>query len=221
MLNLWRPVTLMALLASLLLGESAPAQAKPVRGVSCPTGTAQVVLDPGHGGTDTGAVNATYRLVEKDLTLQVATRAAQILSASYSVALTRYDDQNLGNSERGEVVNACGALVFVEIHLNGSSNTETNYTKTFWGKKRKDLAFSTTMNTAMNALNIPNNGVGQFANGGPADRHHAKHARRDRLYYQRLRGAALVRPGKRSSRSDRRRNRRWCRDPDRLIPAPG
>ena len=163
---LWRLLLSLLLLAGIALAGGAPAQARPARGVTCPTGTAQVVLDPGHGGTDTGAVNTTYGLTEKILTLDVANRAAALLSGSYSVALTRYDDRNLGNSERGEVANACDALVFVEIHFNGSSNPETNYTKTFWGKKRKDLAFSTTMSGAMNSLGIPNNGVGQFANGG-------------------------------------------------------
>jgi N-acetylmuramoyl-L-alanine amidase len=165
-MKLWRLLFAVLLLAVIAISNGSSAQARPVRGIACPTGTAQVVLDPGHGGTDTGAVNSTYGLVEKALTLDVAYRVANLLSGSYTVALTRYDDRNLGNSERGEVANACGALVFVEIHFNGSSNPDTNYTKTFWGKKRKDLDFSTTMSAAMNSLGIPNNGVGQFANGG-------------------------------------------------------
>ena len=105
--------------------------------------------------------------VEKDLTLEIARRAAEMLSG-YSVALTRYGDAALGNSERGEVANACGALVFVEIHLNGSSNPDTDYTQTFWGKKNKDLAFSRVMHDALvaNLPDVGDNGVGQFANGG-------------------------------------------------------
>ncbi len=130
-------------------------------------GGAQVVLDPGHGGGDSGAYNSTYKLTEKDLTLDIAYRTQGILqTAGYSVALTRYGDTGLGNSERGEIANACGALVFVEIHLNGSSDPSVDYTQTFWGKKRKDLAFSQTMSGALSSLGIPNNGVGQFANGG-------------------------------------------------------
>lgn len=162
-----RPLLVLVLLAGMALATQSAADARRVRGVTCPTGTAQVVLDPGHGGADTGAVNATYNLVEKNLTLDIANRTAAMLTSSgYSVALTRYDDRDLGNSERGETANACGALVFVEIHLNGTSNPATNYTQTFWGKPRKDLDFSTTMSGAMNALGIPNNGVAQFANGG-------------------------------------------------------
>lgn len=41
-----------------------------------------------------------------------------------------------------------------------------NFTSNFYGKKNKDLAFSQTMNGALSGLGIPNNGVGQFANGG-------------------------------------------------------
>ena len=101
------------------------------------------------------------------MTLDVANRAAAILTGTYgySVALTRNSDVALGNSARGAVANACGAQVFVSIHFNGASDSSVDYTQTFWGKKRKDLAFNQTMNAAMNALGIPNNGVGQFANG--------------------------------------------------------
>jgi N-acetylmuramoyl-L-alanine amidase len=126
-----------------------------------------VVLDPGHGGSDPGAVNVKYGLEEKTVNLDIAFRTQALLEgAGYTVALTRYTDVNLGNSERGAIANACGADVFVEIHLNGSSDPAVNYTQTFWGKKRKDLEFSQVMSGAMSSLGIPNNGVGQYANGG-------------------------------------------------------
>ncbi len=139
----------------------------PGSGGECPTGIAQVVLDPGHGGGDPGAVNSEYGLLEKDVNLDIASRTMAILEDhGYTVALTRYDDTALGNSERGAIANACGAEVFVEIHLNGSSDPSVNFTSNFYGKKNKDLAFSQTMNGALDSLDIPNNGVGQFANGG-------------------------------------------------------
>ncbi len=162
----WKWVIALVLVAGQVMA-AAPVGARPVPGVTCPTGSAQVVLDPGHGGSDTGAINQQYGLLEKNLTLAIATRAAEILQANgYTVALTRSTDVSLGNSERGAIANACGASVFVEIHLNGSNDPNVNYTQTFWGKKRKDLAFSQTMSEALTALGIPNNGVAQFANGG-------------------------------------------------------
>jgi N-acetylmuramoyl-L-alanine amidase len=162
----------MVVLALLLAGTAVPAAAQarpggPGSGGACPTGTAQVVLDPGHGGGDPGAVNAAYGLEEEDVTLAIALQAKGILEeAGVTVALTRYDDTGLGNSERGAIANACGAWLFVEIHLNGSSDPSVNFTQTFWGKKRKDLDFAYAMSGSMATLGIQDNGVGQFANGG-------------------------------------------------------
>ena len=163
------------MLLALLLGGvgadgavAAPPSKGSQGGATCPVaGGAQVVLDPGHGGADPGAINSTYGLEEEDLTLEIARLTRSILVTNgYSVALTRDDDYGLGNSERGEIANACGAQVFVEIHLNGSSDPSVNYSQTFWGKKRKDLEFSQVMSGALSSLGITNNGTGQFANGG-------------------------------------------------------
>ncbi len=157
---------LFVVLLGLTLGPHA-AQARPVRGATCPTGSAVVVLDPGHGGSDPGAVNNRYGLAEEYLTLQIAAITSDLLSDTYSVALTRSSDVGLGNSERGAIANACGAQVFVSIHLNSATNPSIDYTQTFWGKKNKDLAFSRVVNqTIASQLGIANNGVGQFANGG-------------------------------------------------------
>ncbi len=136
---------------------------------ACPTGTAHVVLDPGHGGSDPGALNSTYGLSEKSVNLEVAQRAAAILQGTYGyrVALTRNDDEKeLGNAQRGAIANACDALVFVEIHMNASFDPSVDYTQTFWGEKEKDLAFSQTMLRALGALGIPTAEVDRFDNGG-------------------------------------------------------
>lgn len=163
---------IVALVAMLAFSAFEPAAAAPPPGkgpqpgADCPTGSAQIVLDPGHGGTDPGTSHPNG-LIEKDLNLQIALIAADQLSGmNYTVALTRYGDTSLGNSERGEIANACGALVFVEIHLNGSSDPSVNYSQTFWGKRRKDEAFSQHMAGALAPLEIPSNGTWQFANGG-------------------------------------------------------
>jgi N-acetylmuramoyl-L-alanine amidase len=46
----------------------------------------------------------------------------------------------LANSERGEIANACGAAVLVEIHLNAAVDPEMNYSHAFWGEKEKDYS---------------------------------------------------------------------------------
>ncbi|MDQ3524460.1 MAG: N-acetylmuramoyl-L-alanine amidase [Chloroflexota bacterium] len=163
---MWRVVATVLL----AMGSLADPVAGPYFGdVVCPTGSAQIVLDPGHGGPDPGAVHDVYGLYEKTLTLEVAERTAEILRIDYgySVALTRQDnDTELGNSERGAIANACGAIVFVEVHLNASLDRDINYSQTFWGEKEKDLVFSLVMNEALGALEIPLSAVDRFDNGG-------------------------------------------------------
>lgn len=105
---------------------------------------------------------------ERELTLEIATRTAEILRQhGYTVAFTRDDNgTELGNSERGEIANACGAMVLVEIHLNGSTDPDVNYSQAFWGEKEKDLAFSLVMNHALESLGIPPKATERFDNGG-------------------------------------------------------
>jgi N-acetylmuramoyl-L-alanine amidase len=155
----------------LLIGlstSSVVADHGPTFNVTCPTGTAQVVLDPGHGGADPGAVYEDFGLHEADQNLAIAKRVADLLRADgYTVALTREDPgTELGNSERGEIANACAAAVFVEIHLNAAEDRTINYAQTFWGEKEKDMAFSLVMNDALGGLGIPLSAVDRFDNGG-------------------------------------------------------
>ena len=163
----WRALGATAIMLA-ALGTSTAAEHSPHFDVECPTGTAQIVLDPGHGGPDPGAVNEQFELYERDVVLEIAMRAAEILrKQGYTVALTRSDnDTELGNSERGEIANACQAHVLVEIHLNGSTDPEINYSQAFWGEKGKDLAFSLTMNQALKSLGLPLADVDRFDNGG-------------------------------------------------------
>ncbi len=169
------------LLGLSVLAEGVVAAAKPPKASSTclrldgTYGPATIVLDPGHGGTDPGAVYGS--LVEKELNLRVGLRAGELLTSSgYTVALTRYDNATaLGNSERGDIANACQAKVFVSIHFNASTDASVNYTQTFWGKRRKDEAFAQHMNGALwpvlqydafgNLNNLTNGGTWQFATG--------------------------------------------------------
>lgn len=82
-----------------------------------------VVIDPGHGGDEPGAV-AVYkgeRILEKNLNLDIAKRVAQSLKEQgVPVILTRDDDSNLGFVERAQIANKKGAALFVSIHLNSN-----------------------------------------------------------------------------------------------------
>jgi N-acetylmuramoyl-L-alanine amidase len=81
---------------------------------------ARVVLDPGHGGKDAGALGPTG-VREKDVTLDVARRVAPVLVAQgLQVVLTRKDDVFVSLEERTALANAFGADLFVSIHCNAS-----------------------------------------------------------------------------------------------------
>jgi N-acetylmuramoyl-L-alanine amidase len=77
-----------------------------------------IVLDPGHGGTETGIV--TGQGVEKALMLELAISIRRILRKSgtrMTVVLTRERDQTATLDERAAFANASGAFLFVSLHV--------------------------------------------------------------------------------------------------------
>jgi len=88
-----------------------------------PTKKFLVVIDPGHGGPDTGAV---YRekgtmLAEKTLTLLIARDLArELVIRGQNVVLTRNDDREVLLSNRTAIANKLKADAFISIHLNSS-----------------------------------------------------------------------------------------------------
>jgi N-acetylmuramoyl-L-alanine amidase len=89
------------------------------------TGKFLVVIDPGHGGPDTGAV---YRekgtvLTEKTLTLLIARDLArELIIRGQNVVLTRNDDREVLLSDRTAIANKLKADAFISIHLNSSTD---------------------------------------------------------------------------------------------------
>lgn len=82
-----------------------------------------VVLDPGHGGSDPGAVSADLR--EKDLTLKIAKRVRDTLQKYYQVTvkMTRTKDEGLSLKERTDYANRLKADYFCSIHINAGGGT--------------------------------------------------------------------------------------------------
>ncbi|WP_353855662.1 N-acetylmuramoyl-L-alanine amidase [Bacillus sp. Bos-x628] len=84
----------------------------------------KIFIDPGHGGTDSGAV--ANGLFEKNLTLQIALFLRDILISEYdgiSVRLSRSTDQTVTLSERTNAANSWKADYFVSIHINAGGGT--------------------------------------------------------------------------------------------------
>ena len=82
------------------------------------SGNLVVVLDPGHGGSESGAV--ANNLIEKNLTLSIAKYCKAELEkySGVTVYMTRSDDSYVGLGERVQRAKNWGADVFVSIHIN-------------------------------------------------------------------------------------------------------
>lgn len=80
-----------------------------------------VMIDPGHGGTDHGAVNSSLR--ESDITLKVSQYLKALLSADpqFKVKMTRERDQFLSLDRRAQLANEAKADLFISIHVNSSN----------------------------------------------------------------------------------------------------
>ncbi len=93
-----------------------------------------VVLDPGHGGRDPGAVGASGTF-EKDRTLEIALLARDLISVrmpGVRVVMTREDDRYVSLAERTRIANREKADLFISIHCNASTRREAGGFETFF-----------------------------------------------------------------------------------------
>ena len=91
-----------------------------------------VIIDPGHGGNDTGAMRGN--VLEKDLTLEIALKVKEILKEKgmNNVIMTRSTDKTLSLNDRVEIANNNKADIFVSIHINASVKSEINGIETHY-----------------------------------------------------------------------------------------
>jgi N-acetylmuramoyl-L-alanine amidase len=106
----------------------------------------RIVLDPGHGGHDTGSMGPEG-LREKDLVLDVAQRLGQLIQdrMGSEVIFTRSDDTFIPLERRTEIANEAKADLFLSIHANSSplrsaAGVETYYLNLTTSRSAMDLA---------------------------------------------------------------------------------
>ena len=99
-----------------------------------------IVVDPGHGGHDTGARGNGYN--EKDIALQVATRLANNLRRDYNVIITRDSDFFVPLDTRAKIGNDANADFFISIHLNSGSSSSANGTEVFYFSKKDQGSYA-------------------------------------------------------------------------------
>lgn len=111
------------------LGPAEPVPAPP----SAPGVVRCIVIDPGHGGQDTGTIGPGG-VCEKDVTLDVARRLRASLRAELpgvEIMLTRDGDRFVSLEERTAIANARGADLFISIHANASQSQAASGIETY------------------------------------------------------------------------------------------
>lgn len=109
------------ILLSLLLGLVCAAQT----GLKLKT----VVIDPGHGGKDPGAVASDKKTYEKTFTLDISKKLAQRIRTEFpdvKVVMTREGDTFPQLEQRAKIANNANADLFISIHINSAKSTSAN-----------------------------------------------------------------------------------------------
>lgn len=121
----------------------------------------RIMIDPGHGGKDPGALGS--RIKEKHLTLELANRLyVKLRYAGFDVRMTRNRDVFLGLRERTSLSNNWRADLFISIHANSTGTSSVKGVETFllapqgtpgtYGNKSSKAAFNGNNNDKNNML---------------------------------------------------------------------
>ncbi len=108
-------------------------QARPPRPPMPSPGVQTIVIDPGHGGSETGAISASGT-AEKELTLLLAQALKRRLEERLGVrvVLTRSEDASLPLTTRTALANQFKADLFLSIHLNSSPGSAARGAETYF-----------------------------------------------------------------------------------------
>jgi N-acetylmuramoyl-L-alanine amidase len=93
-----------------------------------------IVIDPGHGGKDPGAIGPGG-LAEKTVALQIAKELQRVIRQAlphYRVVLTRHDDVFVPLAQRAKMANTHQAQLFISIHANSSTQRQTSGIETWY-----------------------------------------------------------------------------------------
>lgn len=93
-----------------------------------------VVIDPGHGGKDPGAIG--NGLKEKDLVLSIGKYLRKELKKDFNVVMTRDTDEFITLQNRSKIANGLEANLFISLHINSSNSTKMNGMEIFYFSKK-------------------------------------------------------------------------------------
>ncbi|MDD3563213.1 MAG: N-acetylmuramoyl-L-alanine amidase [Candidatus Cloacimonetes bacterium] len=123
-----------------------------------------IVLDPGHGGKDPGAVGKALKIKEKDVNLAVALKLKTLLEKELGVKvlMTRPDDRFVSLQDRTRFANENKANLFISIHANSSTNISPRGAETYY--------LATAMTSDARAVEALENKVVELYEGGASAR---------------------------------------------------
>lgn len=125
-------------------------------------GRAVVIVDPGHGGRDVGAVGIGA-IREADIVLDISLQVAQLLEQQgVQAILTRSDDREIDLEPRVQLAERVNATLFVSIHANAidMSRPEVNGIETYYYSNGERLA-ATIHNSMLQSTGSRDRGVRQ------------------------------------------------------------
>jgi N-acetylmuramoyl-L-alanine amidase len=105
---------------------------RPMNRAVLPLSVKRIVIDPGHGGKEHGAISDSG-ISEKDITLDIALRLRRLMeSAPFELIMTRQTDQTLPLEKRVAFANSNNADLFVSIHVNWMEPREIRPLETYY-----------------------------------------------------------------------------------------
>jgi N-acetylmuramoyl-L-alanine amidase/type II secretory pathway predicted ATPase ExeA len=114
--------------------DSGGAAARPTLSRALGLKISRIVIDPGHGGFDTGAMGP-HGLLEKNLCLDVALRLGKLIEQKIpgaEVIYTRKDDTYVPLQQRTAIANNAHADLFISIHANSSDSAQARGVETYY-----------------------------------------------------------------------------------------
>jgi N-acetylmuramoyl-L-alanine amidase len=142
------------------LSEQIPDLSRPLPQRPTPRGKVVVIVDPGHGGKDSGAIGIGGTR-EKDIVLPIGRKLAQILEQNgVQVLLTRSSDYFVTLPGRVDMAERAGADVFVSIHANsaGLDRPDVNGLETYYYDTGLSLA-RIVHSSILRSVNVKDRGV--------------------------------------------------------------
>lgn len=126
---------------------------------------ATIVLDPGHGGSDSGALSIDQKHDEKTYTLELATKVEKLLRARGAhVIMTRSSDKTVSLADRPALANTNQASAFISFHFDSApSDNLGSGTTTYYYHHKTSYELAEDVNSQMNDLPLTNRGV-EFGN---------------------------------------------------------